>query len=380
MARYRCPSCGAPYNGKRCKSCLYENFSEEIAHGMHTHEGEPLVIDEPVRKPIPRQNPFACPPKRPAKTWTPPKQKPRKKKSGLSIALAVLAILWLAEPILGGIGQIVDSFSQFSSVSAPQPEPEPDATLPANGTVLFDDGQVRVVADRQDGQAYLQDFPVAVQNSSGEPLCVSVDDVIVNGYVMPASLYCEVAPGHTGQDDFYLYQEDLDNAGIDSVQQISFRLDIYNTDTYETYHLTEPITLLADDPDYVQPDADQGTELFNQDGLRIVYRGYVPASYDPESLADGDLLFYLENNTGKDLEVYTIDSGVNGESAEITLWSSLPRNTRAVSTVYLYPLEDLGITSLEEITRMEISLEAYAPEEEDYVITTGTLSVPVSEE
>ena len=92
------------------------------------------------------------------------------------------------------------------------------------------------------------------------------------------------------------------------------------------------------------------------------------------------MLFYLENNTGKDLEVYTIDSSINGESAEITLWSSLPRDTRAVSTVYLYPLEDLGITSLEEITRMEISLEAYAPEVEDYIITTGTLSVPVSEE
>ena len=380
MAKYRCPSCGAPYNGKRCKSCLYENFSEEIAHGMHTHEGEPLVIDEPVRKPIPRQNPFACPPKQPAKTWTPPKQKPRKKKSGLSIALAVLAILWLAEPILDGIGQIMDSFSASSSILAPQPETKPDATLPENGKGLYSDGLVWVVADLQDGQASLQDFPVVVQNDTEEPLCVSVDDVIVNGYVMPASLYCEVAPGHTGQDDFYLYQEDLDNAGIDNVQQISFQLEIYNTDTYETYHRTDPITLIADDPDYVQPDADQGTELFNQDGLRIVYRGYVPASYDPETVSEGNLLFYLENNTGKDLEVYTIDSSVNGESAEITLWNSLPRDTRAVSTVYLYPLEDLGITSLEEITQMEISLEAYAPEVEDYIITTGTLSVPVSEE
>lgn len=376
MAKYRCPSCGAPYNGKRCKSCLYENFTEEIAHGMHTHEGEPLVIDEPVRKPIPRQNPFACPPKQPAKTWTP--QKPRKKKSGLSIALAVLAILWLAEPILDGIGQIVDSISTSSSVFAP--EPEPDATLPADGTVLYDDGQVQVVAQWQDGQIYAQDVPVAVQNNTDEPLCVSIDDVIVNGYIMSGSLYCEVAPGHTAQDDFYLYQEDLDNAGIDNVQQISFRLDIYNTDTYDTYQRTEAITLLADDPDYVQPDADQGTELFNQDGLRIVYRGYVPASYDPETVSEGDLLFYLENNTGKDLEVYTIDSGVNGESAEVTLWSHLPKNTRAVSTVYLYPLEDLGITSLEEITQMEISLEAYAPEVEDYIITTGTLSVPISEE
>ena len=32
MARYTCPSCGARYNGKRCRACFYENFSEEISH------------------------------------------------------------------------------------------------------------------------------------------------------------------------------------------------------------------------------------------------------------------------------------------------------------------------------------------------------------
>ena len=39
MARQLCPSCGKPYNGKKCGNCLYEHFTEEIAHGFHTHEG-----------------------------------------------------------------------------------------------------------------------------------------------------------------------------------------------------------------------------------------------------------------------------------------------------------------------------------------------------
>ena len=43
MAKYICPSCGAPYNGKKCRNCAYESFSEEIAHNFHVHEGEPLV-------------------------------------------------------------------------------------------------------------------------------------------------------------------------------------------------------------------------------------------------------------------------------------------------------------------------------------------------
>ncbi len=63
MGNMICPSCGAPYNGKRCRSCNYEHFSEEIAHGNHSHKGEPLVIDAPVRKPIPKKDPFDCPKK-----------------------------------------------------------------------------------------------------------------------------------------------------------------------------------------------------------------------------------------------------------------------------------------------------------------------------
>lgn len=44
MDRNRCPACGAPgYRGKRCGSCLYAPFSEEIAHRNHYHAGEPLV-------------------------------------------------------------------------------------------------------------------------------------------------------------------------------------------------------------------------------------------------------------------------------------------------------------------------------------------------
>ena len=40
----RCPCCGAPYNGKRCRECYYEPFTEEIAHGLHTHEGSCEMI------------------------------------------------------------------------------------------------------------------------------------------------------------------------------------------------------------------------------------------------------------------------------------------------------------------------------------------------
>ena len=63
MSKYICPSCGAPFNGKKCKNCAYESFSEEVAHNLHVHEGEPLVIHDTARKTVPYHDPFDCPPK-----------------------------------------------------------------------------------------------------------------------------------------------------------------------------------------------------------------------------------------------------------------------------------------------------------------------------
>ena len=61
MAKYICPSCGAPFNGKKCRNCAYESFSEEIAHNLHVHEGEPLVIHDTTRRPVPYKDPSTVP-------------------------------------------------------------------------------------------------------------------------------------------------------------------------------------------------------------------------------------------------------------------------------------------------------------------------------
>ena len=36
MARAKCPCCGKPYNGQKCRECLYEAFEETEKHD-HAH-------------------------------------------------------------------------------------------------------------------------------------------------------------------------------------------------------------------------------------------------------------------------------------------------------------------------------------------------------
>ena len=108
MRKPACPSCGAPYNGRRCRNCNYEHFSEEIAHGNHTHTGEPLVIDAPVRKPVPKKNPFGC-------------DKKTRKKNPLVGFLALLYVISCLMPVLRNWGLKLEATEEWNRTATPEP-------------------------------------------------------------------------------------------------------------------------------------------------------------------------------------------------------------------------------------------------------------------
>lgn len=368
MAKYTCPSCGKPYNGKVCRNCLYETFTEEITHGLHTHEGEPLVVETPERKPIRPKDPFGC------------EKKTRKPSFRLGIVIAVM-LLALLGPILSAVFVLVSEVGNvvFGSTSEAKAEP----ALPAGGTTLYDADGLIVVADWQNGLEYEDGFYVVVQNNTGRNITVSSRDILVNGYLMEDSLlYCQADSGHSADDWFRLSRSDLDNAGIETVQELAFWLNIYDSDTYDTIAETEPVTLYADaGPDFVQPVDDSGTPLFEQDGIRILYRRYRPDEYYPEDFSEGSMLFYLENSTDRGIVLYTTDSYVNGTYVSLGLWCALPPHTRAVRSMYLYGLssEKLDIESREDINSMTLELEIVDQEDYDVFLVTGPLSIPLEE-
>lgn len=355
MARPICPSCGKPYNGKRCKACLYENFSEELSHRLHTHAGEPLVVADTARKPIPRKDPFGC------------EKRSKKRKVRPWVLLAV--ILVLLEPAASLLYGVVSEVRETVSLAA-----EPDSTLPANGTTLYDGNGLLVTADWRDGQEYADGFTIALRNTTGQDLALYATEVVVNGYLMDdAFFYCDVRQGHTSQGEFYLDEEELSNAGIETVQTLSFCLTAYDPDSYETVAEIGPFPLKAKAiPGFVQPDADQGEMLYEGEGLRVVCRGYQPSRYEQE-VSSGTLLLYLENTTDRPVDIYLLEATVNGEKVNLGLWRSLPAQTRTVAQMYLFDLEDLDLHHWEQITDMTLLLEAADPDGD--TVSIGPVSI-----
>lgn len=375
MATYKCPSCGKPYNGKKCRSCLYETFTEEIGHGLHTHRGEPLVIDEPVRRPIRRKNPFV---------WD---KRTRTRKNKFSwVGVALVLIIVLAEPVIGGLVNLLESVGNAAESvvrvhARPEPESWPDqmqVTMPAEGTVLLDRDGIRVAADWQDGDEFDGQIRLVLENNTDRPLWLTTESIVVNGFVMQyGSLFALADPGQTEEGYFYLDEQEVLGAGITQFQEISFQMQVIDDETYGLL-LTQPVTFRPQcEEDYVQETPQPGTVLLDQDGVLLSYQGYEPVHPMPEEPCYGGLKVYLENNTDYALGVYTLDAQVNGKKAEVYLWADLPAHSRCLALISLYDLENLKITSWDQLETVTLTLEIGDWDTEQFLLTTEPITIAV---
>lgn len=375
MATYKCPSCGKPYNGKKCRSCLYETFTEEITHGLHTHRGEPLVIDAPVRRPIRRKNPFV---------WD---KRTRTRKNKFSwVGVALVLIIVLAEPVINGLVNLLESAGNAAESvvrvhARPEPESWPDqmqVTMPAEGTVLLDRDGIRVAADWQDGDAFDGQIRLVLENNTDRPLWLTTESIVVNGFVMQyGSLFALADPGQTEEGYFYLDEQEVLGAGITQFQEISFQMEVVDDETYDLL-LTQPVTFRPQcDEDYVQEALQPGTVLLDQDGVLLSYQGYEPDYSLPEEPCYGSLKLYLENNTDYALGVYTLDAQVNGKKAEVYLWADLPAHSRCLALISLYDLENLKITSWDQLETVTLTLEIGDWDTEQLLLTPEPITIAV---
>lgn len=335
MEKNRCPACGSTrYNRLRCPECFYAPFTEEITHGNHTHEGEPLILKT---APAPLRREKGC------------KSFPRKRKRGNP--LLILAGIWLAISVFIPLVEYVGYLVTDRIFTEPQPEPEPVAFV--GGTVLFDNGEIQITADWQDGSSCDESIWIQVDNGTDRDVFVSAERMSINGYMTDSCFfYCSAEEGRLSAGDLWLDKEELAEIGIDTVAEISFRLNIYDAEIYDTLAVSDQITFYPAAPeDFVQSVDDSGTEVYCQDGIRIVYQGL-----HGETLQDAFFRFYIENTTSHSLDIYTEEAGINGESADLFLWSELMPNTRCITEMDLYALEESGLASPEDIHSLELIL------------------------
>ncbi len=188
---------------------------------------------------------------------------------------------------------------------------------------------------------------VLIENKGDKDLGISCNALIVNNYMISDLFSATVAAGKKSNETIYLSSSDLEASGITNVGQIELYFHIYDSDDYDTLHDSEGITLKTSAFDQMDTTPnDLGAELYNKDGIRIVGK-YV----DEDSFWGAAVLLYIENTTGKNINVSCDDISINGFMVDSFFYSTVYAGKMAMDTITISAsdLEENDITSIDEI-------------------------------
>ena len=189
--------------------------------------------------------------------------------------------------------------------------------------------------------------------------------------MMPcAARYAEVAAGKKANETLSLMSSELDRSGIDVLAELQFYLQIQNPETWETVATSELVTLTTSAAPYEQPVDDSGDVLFDSNGIRIICKGL-----KQDIIWDGTVVFYMENNSGKEISIYAENVSVNGFMQDVGLWSDLRPGTKLIDGMSMIDLSDLEIESIDQIENIEFNLRVVDANTWEDIVTTDVLTL-----
>lgn len=110
-----------------------------------------------------------------------------------------------------------------------------DTAANDDGIELYNDGSIRIVGKYVDENSFWGNAIVLyLENNSGQNIGVHCENLSVNGYMMTAYFSSTVYSGKKAIDEITLLQNELDENGITSVDDVELTFQIYNPDTYST--------------------------------------------------------------------------------------------------------------------------------------------------
>jgi len=273
----------------------------------------------------------------------------------LGLALALMLLLSLAacggsstQKAISTSDESEQSSAAEQSTGTETEEPSEAAAATIEETVLLDqDGLVITAKELVEDSIWGMGVEVLVENNSEEDLGVQCNSLIVNDYMISDMFSSSVAAGKKANDTIYLSSTDLEAAGITTIADIVFSFHVYDGDTYSTLFDTDEIELKTSAYGTVeQPAMDDGKELYNQDGIRIVGK-YV----DEDSFWGAGVLLFIENDYGEDIIVQCDDMSINGFMVTPLFSCAVNNGRMAIDdiTILASELEENDITSVDDI-------------------------------
>lgn len=211
-----------------------------------------------------------------------------------------------------------------------------------------------------------------MENNSDKDLSIGCEAVIVNDYMLFDLFGCEVAAGKKSNETLYLSSDQLSAAGIDHIGKIEIYFYVYDSETYDTLFAADCVTLKTSLFDVMDCEPnDDGAELYNKDGIRIVGK-YV----DEDSFWGTSVLLYVENHSGKNITVSCDDLSVNGFMIEGYLSTMVYQGKMAMDTITLLS-DELEANDIDSVDSIELKFRIYDLNTYDIIVETDPIPFEV---
>lgn len=233
-----------------------------------------------------------------------------------------------------------------------KPAENPDKLSPVTiePRVLVDQDGVRITLDAfsVEGSYGDPELTLTIENKLRKAVYMSIPCCAVNGAMLYASLYANVAAGKTSSETVSLRASDLFESGIGVIQTLELSFEVEDADSYETLFSAQPDTLRSSAPTFTQTFDSSGTHFYDAKALQGVFKGVERPGYSSFTLVK----FYFENTSEQPFIVQAADTYVNGKEIDLSLSCDILPGHVAFTTAYLDndDLDALGITSVEELT------------------------------
>lgn len=238
-------------------------------------------------------------------------------------------------------------------------------------TVLYDTDGIKVTATGYEDGWMGPEIKLLIENNSAQNVLVTSDSVSANGYMMPyAGFYADVAAGKKANDSLSVYSSELKQAGIETIAELQFYIQVSDADTWDSIAKSDLITLNTSAAGLEQPIDDSGDILYDTNDIKIVCKGL-----KQDIIWDGTIVFYIENNCGQPITVYAENVSVNGFMQLSGMWSDLRDGTMLVDGMSLLDLDDLEVDSIDDIENIEFNLRIINSDTWDEIDTTDVISL-----
>lgn len=256
-----------------------------------------------------------------------------------------------------------------SNTKAPIPTEEP-ISIPE--TSLFDQDGIKVTATSLTIDDWMgPEVNVLIENNTTQPITVQVREVSMNGAMVSSVFSCDVAAGKKANDSISFIKNELENIGINTIQQIEFRLHIFQSESWDDLFDSETIVLNTNAPsDYKQVFDINGFTACEQDGITFIVLGMG----ENDDIWGQDMLVFIRNDSERAVTIQVRDVSVNGFMIDPIFSCDVSPGKAAYSSM-TFDTDSLKQNGIQEFEEVEFSVHVFDLESWDTLFDSESITV-----